>query len=244
MTPDEKEAAIRKILALMAKTVESGCTEDEAMAASEAVTRLLAKYQLSLSDLELRDSKCIDGKQDTARKGIGPIDSVITAIGYLCDVKVWRAPGEGAFGGIVYHFFGLEHDVLVAEYIYKICDRAITFGWEYYKDDLTSYKIMTPTQKTKAKESYQYGMAHRLHERLRKMKDEQKREAKVSTGRDLVVVKDEIINRDFAQLGLNLRSTNANKSINSDSHYRAGQDAGDRVGFNKGVGSEQSWRLK
>lgn len=242
MTPEERESAIRRIMALMAKTVEAGCSEEEAMAAADAVTRLMNKYQLDLSDIELRDSKCTKGKMDTRQKSPTAIRSVVTSIGYMCDVKVWENPDGGSFGGRAYCFFGLEHDVIVAEYLYRICDRAIIFGWEDHKLAI-NFGNLPYARKSKAKDEFQYGMAHRLAERLRSMKKTQKAENLQSTGRDLVVVKDAIVKEEWEKLGINLSKAKASKTVKASEDYHAGRAAGDRVSLNQGVGTNNSQRI-
>ena len=43
-----------RIQSLRAKTIENGCTEDEALSAAAKVAELLDRHDLSLSDVELR----------------------------------------------------------------------------------------------------------------------------------------------------------------------------------------------
>jgi hypothetical protein len=58
MTTDDKTDQVRrsalldKISALLAKTQHNGCTEAEALAAAELAQNLMAKYGLSLAELE------------------------------------------------------------------------------------------------------------------------------------------------------------------------------------------------
>ncbi|MEI6357527.1 MAG: DUF2786 domain-containing protein, partial [Verrucomicrobiota bacterium] len=69
-----------RIRALRAKTVEQGCTEEEALAAAEKVADLLDRYGLSLSELELRHQPCEGFGIDTGRKRSGPLDTIVPAI--------------------------------------------------------------------------------------------------------------------------------------------------------------------
>jgi hypothetical protein len=43
-----------RIQALRAKTIDNGCTEDEALSAAAKVAELLDRYDLSLSDVDIR----------------------------------------------------------------------------------------------------------------------------------------------------------------------------------------------
>ena len=66
-----------RIQALRAKTVQNGCTEAEALSAAAKVAELLDQYDLSLSDVDLRQSPCEQGVIDTNRKQRQPITSCI-----------------------------------------------------------------------------------------------------------------------------------------------------------------------
>ena len=47
-----------RIQALRAKTIDNGCTEDEALSAAAKVAELLDRYALSLTDVEMREVPC------------------------------------------------------------------------------------------------------------------------------------------------------------------------------------------
>lgn len=234
MTPDEKKAAIKRILALMSKTTDNGCSKEEAMSAAAKVSELLNKYQLDLSDLEIRDSKCVKGAVDSGLKGTQMIHLVIVAIGYFTDTKVWQS--HEAHDYIWYNFFGLEHDVQVAEYIYKICDWAIIWEWEDWKREHRDQYAGSAKHKSRMKLSFQQGVATELSKRLREMKDAQKFKNIQSTGRDLVVVKSAVVTEEFAKLGMKLKGTKSpGRDVVDGGAYNAGREAGKRVALNPGV---------
>ena len=54
----ERDRLKARIAALLAKTVENGCTEGEALSAAAKVAELLDRHALSLSDVEIRESPC------------------------------------------------------------------------------------------------------------------------------------------------------------------------------------------
>lgn len=227
------ESIIKRIHALMSKTLEAGCTEQEALAASQKVQELLHKHQLSMSDIRLRDEKCVQDGYDLGMKSDQPIQYVLSAIAYFTDTKVWRSTLRD--GTISYRFFGLEHDVLIAKYITKICDKAIIFGGEDFRRS-EQFQNAYAGERPKLRQSFQVGMASRLSTRIRKMKDEQRSEDKVSSGRDLVVVKNAIVEDEWAKTGIDLKSRKASRgpSLNSKA-YGAGVTAADKVALNPGV---------
>ncbi|HYG91184.1 MAG TPA: DUF2786 domain-containing protein [Azospirillum sp.] len=113
---------VRAVLrALKAKTVEHGCTEEEAMAAAEKMAELLSRHSLSEDDL-------VEAEYCETRVGIGrrsPLDSVWGAVARFADCRGYYVRG----GKLSYAFFGRAQDVLVAEYVYQVlraaCDQAL-----------------------------------------------------------------------------------------------------------------------
>lgn len=64
----KKEQIIEKIKALMEKTIENGCSEAEALAASEKVADLLVKYEIQMSEIEYRETGFGYRLVDTGKK--------------------------------------------------------------------------------------------------------------------------------------------------------------------------------
>jgi hypothetical protein len=231
----------RQILGLMAKTSENGCSEEEAMAASEKVQALLHKYQLTLSDIELQDSVCITSAYDVGQKSDAMVSLVLTAIGEFTDCKVWRE--HDLEGYISYKFFGLEHDVLIAEYITKICDWAIVYGAEDFKDD-PMYQMADKRRRPKMKKSFQQGMATRLSQRILKMKIDQRKADIETTGRDLVVVKGAVVQSEWEKQGIVLSRGRRTRSKTVDPYaYGSGKTAADKVQLNEGVSHNPNEQL-
>ena len=103
---------VQRIRALRAKTVEQGCTEQEALAAAEKVAELLDRHGLSLSELDLRRQSCEGIGVETDRKRRGPIDDCMGTIAAFFDCRVWGETSEDAT--LRYIFFGLPADVQAA----------------------------------------------------------------------------------------------------------------------------------
>ena len=230
------DAIKSKILALMAKTVESGCTEEEALAASQKATELLNKYEMSLSDVRIREGAVFDTSgYETQLKGRSPIDWLVTSVSFLTDTKVWI--GYDQHGRIIYKYFGMESDVLIAVYITKICDWAIIWEAETYKSD-PGY--MYSVNRGKALKDFKISMSWRLAKRLKEMKTVQKAE-NASAGRDLVVVKSALVDEAFAkEHGFTIRGRNSGYTFTDAAAYHAGKAAGDRVNINPGVTTREA----
>ncbi|HEV7268251.1 MAG TPA: DUF2786 domain-containing protein [Falsiroseomonas sp.] len=110
---------VQRIQALRAKTVDQGCTEQEALAAAEKLAELLDRHGLSLSELELRRQACEGIGIDTGRRRTGPIDDCVPAIAAFFDCRAWGEKTKS--GALRYIFFGLPGDVEAAHYLYETC---------------------------------------------------------------------------------------------------------------------------
>ena len=109
-----------RIQGLRSKTTDNGCTESEALLAAAKVAELLDRYDLSLTDVEIRGAPCEQREYETYRKKRIPLDACIGAIANFCDCRVWREKNQA--GEARYVFFGLRSDIEVAHR--NICDPA------------------------------------------------------------------------------------------------------------------------
>ncbi len=73
---------------MRAKTTDNGCTEAEALLAAAKVAELLDRYDLSLTDVEIREAPCEQREYETWRKKRIPLDDCIGAV-----AKFLRLPG-------------------------------------------------------------------------------------------------------------------------------------------------------
>jgi Protein of unknown function (DUF2786) len=95
-----------RIQGLRSKTTDNGCTESEALLAAAKVAELLSQYDLSLTDVEIRDAPCEQREYETYRKKRIPLDACIGTIANFCDCRVWREKNQ--VGEARYVFFGLR----------------------------------------------------------------------------------------------------------------------------------------
>ena len=245
---DEQDRIKHKIHALLQKTVDSGCTEAEAMLAAAKAGELMDFYNINITDVEIRDSKCKHLKIELDTVIGGRLDACIVSIGKFCDCKTWFTRGIKKYKGPItrggtYNFFGLEQDVEVAIYLYKILDRAIDIELKAFKK--------TPAytnchRKKAATKSFSTAFAIRIYRRLNEMKkvrDEElvKKEAEIrgNTGTALLIIKQDHIEAEFeSELGFTLTKRKVSRqSYNADAS-RAGAKAADRVNLNKGIGNK------
>jgi hypothetical protein len=215
---------LQRIQALRAKTVDQGCTEQEALASAKKVAELLDRYGLSLSEVEMRDQACQGFGIDTGRKRRAPIDECMPVIGMFCDCKVWGETGKD--GGLRFVFFGLPADVEAAHYLHDLI--VSTFGTE-----TALFKRAEAAKggdgRRVSTHSFQIGLAHGVCEKLSRLKAERDAANRRATGRDLVPLKTSVIDDELEKLGLSFRarSQNRKRKVVSDA-YHAGRAAGQK----------------
>jgi len=240
----------KKIHALLSKTIENGCSEAEALMAAAKAGELMDHFNLSITDIDIKQTGCKKVEIELTTVIGGPLDGVMVALAAYCDSKVWFNRGHKIYHGPItkggtYNFFGLEPDADMAEYLYHIIDRALESSLKEFKKS-DDYKFAS--RKKTATKSFGYAFASRLSIRLSEMKKE--RDAKLHemqrderTGRNLVLVKSEQVESEFADLGMKL-SARKRSTRNYDSNAAdAGRKAGDRVGLNPGVSGQSQAML-
>ena len=91
-----KDSIARKIRALQAKTITNGCTEAEAVHAIEKIAQLVDQYNITLTEVEVREEGCerVDFHTNTKQMKFDHRGYAFAAIGKLTQCKVWRRIGE------------------------------------------------------------------------------------------------------------------------------------------------------
>jgi hypothetical protein len=230
----ELDKVLARIQALRAKTIETGCTEQEALAAAEKVAELLDRYGLSLSEVELKSQSCEGVGIETGRKRFGPVDVCIPAVGRFCDCRVWSEKTAG--GEIRYVFFGLPADVAGARYLHDLVEQAFETETARFKSG-TLYAEHASSERRSATTSFQTGLAHGIANKLHALHAERETAMRVSSGRDLMPIKAALLDEELDKLGMTFqtRSGQKGRQVLSDA-YHAGQAAGDRFEFRPGIG--------
>jgi len=221
-----------RIQGLRAKTIDNGCTEGEALAAAAKVAELLDRYDLSLTDVELREAPCERRAYETHRKKRIPLDDCIGAIADFCDCRVWREKNRA--GEARYVFFGLRSDIEVAHYLTELIDTAVRSELGRYKTT-SDYRQFRHQERHVANASFALGMIASIADKLTAMKAARD-EVNILTGRDLVVLKAAVVDIDLEKLGLKLQTMGRASRMVSTMAYEAGGVAGVSLAINAGIG--------
>ena len=155
LTDPGAETAKTRIQGLRSKTTDNGCTEAEALLAAAKVAELLDRYDLSLTDIEIRDAPREQREYKTYRKKRIPLDACIGAIANFCDCRVWREKNHA--GEARYVFFGLRSDVEVAHYLTELIDNAVRSELGRYKTS-AGYRRFRHQDRHVANSSFTLGM--------------------------------------------------------------------------------------
>jgi hypothetical protein len=220
-----------RIQALRAKTIDNGCTEDEALSAAAKVAELLDRHDLSLTDVELRAAACERRVYETHRRKRIPLDDCIAAIALFCDCRVWRE--KNALSETSYVFFGLRSDIEVAHYLAELIDTAVRSELGRFKTT-ADYRRFRHQQRHLANASFALGMVASIAERLVALKAG--RDAvNQGTGRGLVVLKTSVVDAEFDKLDLKLRTQRSTSRMVSMTAYEAGGAAGASLAISPGI---------
>ena len=226
---DELARVKARIRALAEKTTSNGCTEAEALSAAEMVGRLLERYALTMEQVDLRETPCVQLEVQAGGQRRRPIDGCVVAIARFCDCKVWLTRGEL---GVAYVFFGLETDAMLGRYLFEVIAAAL-------RTELAGFKARNPQLRDvrlrRAGDSFQHGMVARVTARLTIVRAE--RDAFVATqratGNALMLVKQHLVEEAFAATQTRLVSTRRSVRTIVRSAYQDGMQAGDKVNLNR-----------
>jgi hypothetical protein len=155
-----------RIKALMERTVDRGCSEQEAIVAAGMVGKLLQQYNLNMSEIDVREEKCITVRATTDSMTRNEMWAVAFEIGKFCSCKVWYTGGHGVRG--TYHYFGHESDAQMAEYLFRVVSEAIRSGTEVFKRSAT---YRNSEAKRLSSDSFKRAMARRIAARLVEMRN-------------------------------------------------------------------------
>lgn len=224
-----RASALEKIRALLRKTVENGATEAEALAAAAKAEELIEKYDVETTELDIEESAT-----DFATTPFDPADHafnvmVCNAIAIFTETQFWtehRGPVDQRVT-----FFGLTHDIEIAEYFRDICVNAMRREVEVYVKREAAF---FPRRKDRMVRSFKEGMAERLADRFLRMAASRR-----SQGRGLIFVKDAVIDKDLEKAGLEFTDERVAYRDKDAASYDRGRRAGDNVALNSAVGTAQ-----
>jgi hypothetical protein len=195
------------------------------------VAELLDRYELSLSDVEIRAAACERRVYETRNRKRIPIDDCIGAIADFCGCRIWRE--KDAAGEVRYVFFGLPADIEAAHALTELVDTAVRTELGRYKTS-ADYRQFRHQERHLANASFALGMVGSIADKLAAMKVERD-EVKNSTGRGLVVLKTAVVDTELEKLDLQLRTVERPRRMIAPEAYDAGDAAGASFTINPAI---------
>lgn len=246
MTPEEKskrDSTISLVRKLSRMTMEAGASEAEAKMAASRMAKLIADYNIGQSELTIKaDAEgCIFDEFTDASDRKTPWTATIRAICELFSCRYYyQTRLEDLFGiGVEVETFnvkvyGFQTDVAAAMGMFQIVHSAIGKESDAFFLSLKGGK----KAKLTSRESFELGMAHRIAERIKEL-ILAKTPPTTSTGRGLIVLKDQLVTQQFAQKLANMKIRLSNSptiQIKDRGAFAAGHVKGGAVALSKDVG--------
>src|SRR5258708_9251183 len=225
----EREKMLDKVRALMAKTVENGCTEQEEMAALAKARALIDAFEISDSELSLtKEEKAVFRREPPGTRDPHSIKRwLASAVAQFTDCKAWRDRDTALV------FCGLRPDAQFASWL---LDHLAAFVLR----ELAQFLIEADaglSNRRRAINSFVIGCTGRISKRLRELCATSA--PVTSNAKALVVVKGQAIAAKMAEAGIHLgKSRSSRRSVDAGS-FTAGQAAGERASFGRPVSGNQ-----
>jgi hypothetical protein len=235
----ERESVLNKIRALLAKTMENGCSEAEAMAALGKAQAMRDAYAVTEAELNLtKEERAILRREPPGTKDPHRIKwFLVGAVSKFCNCRCWRQRRDDG-GGLV--FCGLPSDAQFATWLLDTLA-------DFVRAELVNHLMdaePTNEERREVMRGFVLGITDRISERLREL-CEQSATLATSNAKALVVVKDAAIKAKLDELGIHLCAASSSCGAWDSSSYDAGRTAGDRASFGRPVsGQNATLRLK
>jgi hypothetical protein len=223
----EREDLLTKIRALVAKTVENGCTEAEAMLALDKAQAMMAAYCVTEDELALtKEEKAILRREPPGTKDPHLIKwNLLSSVAKFCSCEGWRKAHERT---IV--FCGLPSD---AQFATWLLDTLTAFVQAEIVKHLMDVNPGNGDRRQVIR-SFVVGCTERINQRLGEL-CAQSTAAATSNAKALVVIKGQAVQAKMKELGIHLRSCFGSCAAGNNASYNAGRAAGDRASFGRPV---------
>jgi Protein of unknown function (DUF2786) len=235
----ERESVLNKIRALLAKTMENGCSEAEAMAALGKAQAMKDAYAVTEAELNLtKEERAILRREPPGTKDPHRIKwFLVGAVSKFCNCEGWRRRRADG-GGIV--FCGLPSDAQFASWL---LDTLANF----VQAELVNFLMEAEPSnedRPEAIRGFVFGCTDRIIQRLEEL-GQQSATLASSNAKALVVIKNAAVQAKLDELGIRFCGVSASCGAWDHSSYQAGKTAGDRAGFGRPVsGRNATLRLK
>ena len=245
------KSIIEKIRKLQQHTTANGSSQNEAMISAQKISDLMQTYRIKEDqiDFDNEDIKRIFYEFGSVAH---PCRYAWKGIEAICGVRLYNSTKHTTDNDYnrkrvcSMAICGFHADVEQAKYLLYVIKKAIDSEVERFKRG-SIYK--QSNRKVSLVNGFALSMGNEISKRLEEMAKEnswktyqEKKKQNSSNGRDLIVVKNQLINTWLKGQGVHLRSTRSSHSNSSGSGL--GRNAGKNVSLNKGIyGSRNQARI-
>ena len=223
-----RENIIEKIRALLSKTVDNGCTEEEMNAALDKARAWMDAHEITEDELRLT-------KAETAILRSEPPNSIdphnikfflMGDIADFCNCQAWQLRRRD---GKAVEFCGLQSDARLASWLLDTLARFVQAELARHLMDT----LPPRGERRRVIAGFVRACCDRIGARLRAL-CAQSAAAATSNGRELVLVKNAAVDAKVKECGVRVAGCCLGGQIN-DAGYQAGQSAGERASFGRPV---------
>lgn len=232
MNPKRK-ALLERIRAMQAKAESEAASENEAMQAAAMAAKLMAKHEVTEQELELIEGGAAGVKMErlktdtktihmAVRWAAAGIEDLTETTGFISKSK--------SLGRESLVFTGIDTDTEMAIYLALMIRGAADRAWKNHA------KGQRFRNRNKSRKSFMIGFGVRITERLRALGRERRASRVSSGGTDLVIRKEDLIERHFSNVGLDIKEPRNARRIEVDENYQHGRQAGERINLSRPIG--------
>jgi hypothetical protein len=220
----------------MAKTVENGCTEAEAMNALSMAQAMMDAYDVSSDDIEeAKKESATRAEMKDMRDPHHIRNNLAVRVSKFTNTMVWTHNKKK------FNFVGLPSDI---DFAMWLLEHLTLFVQKELKNYLwaNGYQSLEASSKRRVINGFILGCCSRINARLKELTEqgEMKRNENANA---LIVVKNDLIDKKMQELNLNLRMPRSRRSRIEPNGYAAGQAAGNNASFGRPVGQGGQLRI-
>jgi hypothetical protein len=223
------EKIIDRVKALLAKTVQNGCSEDEAFSAAKKAQEIMDQYDIDNTDL-VEKSEFVQFLRGGVKADIMK-RRLMAAVAKYCGCYVVLLHTGAA------QVTGRDVDIVMAEWLYDSLDRYLT---RELKSHMSGHHKDPGAEKTNRKNGFIVGACNRIADRLEEM-------TKVRSEQSNALVVSRQQESKGAYLALNegakIRAGRASTINVSQESMKDGAAAGDRANFSRPICSNSKTSL-
>jgi|TARA_R110000823_G_scaffold268566_1_gene388458 hypothetical protein len=223
----DKAKLVEKIQKLLAMAKHNASNETEAATALRQAESMMRKHEIDFADInaqKLSTDDMSEGKTGESRNSSW-VWTLAWAASYLTSTLPWRRYGEITF-------CGTKEDVQVAllmhDYLVGVTERLAT----KYQGEHDEWRHSLRAQRN----AFKMGLVRRVCTRCSDLKDAREKELTAASvsGKDLVIVKSDLIKKSFPMIHY---SSPKKQSTSCGDSYHSGVRSGNGVSLNDQVGS-------